>query len=119
MAQNPIITELDPPQIQRRTFDIDNDAVRVSVGSAEFVVDGQGISASGTMTDGTSGEVISSVSVEGINNFQLYAVATTVTTGSITVRLDLSPSDPGVAWYHTSTTLTLGGSSLNTVEVSS
>lgn len=119
MATNPNITQLDASQIAQRTYDGDNDAVRVSVGSAEFVVSGEGISASGTMTNGSSGQVIAATACPGNKEYQLYAVATTTTTGSITVRIDVSPADSGSIFYSTGTTLSLNASAANTIVVSS
>jgi len=111
MAQNPTITSLDAPQVTQRTFDVANDAVRVSVGSAEFIVSGESLQAQGVVTALTSGAAIPLVSCAGVNAFQLYIVANTTTTGDLTVRLDLSPSATGTPLYQTSLTLTLPGSS--------
>ena len=119
MASNPTVTQLDFAQIAQRTYDIANDATRVSIGSAQFIVEGEGLSASGTMTHLTSGQVIASVPCVGIKEFQMYAVATTATTGSITVRIDVSPTNPGVSYFQTGTTLTLGASSIGAIAVSS
>jgi hypothetical protein len=118
MATNPTVTQLDHPQIVQRTYDIANDAVRVSIGSAQFIVEGEGLSASGTMTSGSAGAVVASTACVGIKEFQMYAVATTATTGSITVRIDVSPTSPGVSFYQSSTTLTLGASSIGAINVS-
>jgi len=119
MAVNPSVSQLDPAQITQRTYDSSNDAVRVSVGSAEFVVSGEGISASGTMTNGSAGQVIAATACPGNKEYQLYAVATTATTGAVTVRIDVSPEDSGSVFYSTATTLTLNASAQDTIVVSS
>jgi hypothetical protein len=118
MACNSNITELDPNQISRRTFDVSNDSVRVTVGSAQFTVEGEGLSASGSCTQGSSGQAIHMTSSAGIKEFQMYATCSTATTGSLTVRIDVSPSASGSPVYQSSTTLTIPASALNTVYAS-
>jgi hypothetical protein len=118
MAKNPSVSELDPSHISRYTYDSDNDSVRVSIGSAEFVVSGEGVSASGTMTQGSSGSVVATVDCSGTKEFQLYAVAQTATTGAVVVRLDVSPDATDNVFYETSATLTLPISSIGNIVVS-
>ena len=118
MAINPNIQTIDPQLISQRTYDVANDAVRVSVGSAQFTIEGEGLSVSGAMTHSQSGLVIPLTACPGIKEFQLYAVATTATTGSITVTLDVTPDVAGNVVYVTPTTLTLGASLINAVAVS-
>ncbi len=121
MATNPNVTELDASQVIQRMYDADNDAMRVSMGSVDLAIVGDTLSASGTMTNGTTGQVIAATACAGIKEFQVYATATTATTGTIEVRIDVSP-DPTpltTTWYQSAVTLTLGSSSIGVMGVSS
>lgn len=121
MAQNENVTTLDFPQVIQRTFDAVNDSVRMSMGVTDLVIIGEAISVSGTMTSTTTGQVIPATACAGIKEFQVYLEANTITAGTVTVRIDVSP-DPTVGtmmWYQSSTTLSLGAGAASVIAVSS
>lgn len=120
MSQNNSPSELDATQIAQRSFDSANDAMRVSVGSAEFIIEGNGLSVSGNVTTASSGQAVAATPCPGIKEFQMYAVNTSANSGTMALRLDVSPdATPGTSvWFQSTTTLTVASGAANAVVVS-
>ncbi len=96
MAKNLSVHQLDPQMINQNTYDFDNDAVRVSLMSAELAIEGEEISASADITS-VSAEAIPTTLCPQMKEFQVYAVAKTVLTGTLHMNLCYSPVTDGSA----------------------
>lgn len=117
MSQNPNIANLDAAQVANRVYDPTNDAVRVDVGSPEFVISGGLIAAQATISTSSSGVVLGPIAAEGVQALQVFIYANTNTAGSVVARIDVSP-DPtsGTSvWLDTSNSTTLTASSSGTI----
>lgn len=123
MALNTNISQLDLSQIQKRTIDSTNDAVRI------MLAETAGISIELSATDGDSvlslplvshhNEPVSSItptgelivrSIADARQAQLMATITSAITGTCTIELDVNPHPSGNDWVPTGITLAVTGS---------
>lgn len=101
MAKNPNIHYLDPQLIQQYTYDFDNDSVRVSMGSADFAIEGDVLAQQADVVSGQTGDAISSCVSTGMKDYQVYITAKTNITGSITIRISVAPTEEATNHFQT------------------
>lgn len=121
MATNPTPSKLDLTQINQRTFDSANDAVRVSMGSTSFGVtldsaDGDNVAVKGlssttkvSLTNASTGVVVPAQDCSGYKTFNLFTKTTATLVGPQVCTLEISPSDTDNVWFATSVTVTPSG----------
>jgi hypothetical protein len=122
MAKNTNPGLLDAPQIVKRVYDSDNDAIRVEVGvGTGFALNlsadsGDSISSVPTVTEqkasittANTGVIIPATSCIGMKSFNLYTNTTSAITGAQVCTLEVSPSDSDNVWKATSLTITPSG----------
>lgn len=123
MALNPNISQLDLNQMQKRTIDALNDAVRIVLAETAGIAielsaaDGDSIlseasvlSNSGTITVGSSGVVVTHVDMDLKREAQILVDVGAGITGSATVSLEISPESTGSVWIPSGVTLAITGS---------
>lgn len=114
MTSNPNITNLDWNQAVSRCVDADNDALRVEIGGdSEFAValssdegdsvmaDSNTASSSANLTSTNTGigtEVLAPQAATKFSRANIYVQATSITAGSVTLKLQLSPAASGNIW---------------------
>lgn len=118
MAKNPTISQLDAAQVMKRVYDEANDCIRTELGvnsgidiqldAGTDTISTQGISSSTkvSLTNASSGVVVPAFSCVGMKSFQLYSSTTATITGSQVLTLEVSPSDTDNVWVATSVTVT-------------
>lgn len=122
MALNPSISQLDLAQLQKRTIDAANDAVRMVLAEATGIAielsaaDGDSVLAeksiseeSGSITVASSGELVAPLNVSLKSELQLLVDVGAGITGSATVSIEISPEDSGSVWIPSGVTLAITG----------
>jgi hypothetical protein len=122
MALNPNVSNLDLNQIQKRTIDALNDAVRIVLAETTGIsielsaADGDSIlteasilSNSETITTGSSGIIVHHVDMLLKREAQILVDVGAGITGSATVSLEISPDNSGNVWIPSGVTLAITG----------
>jgi hypothetical protein len=132
MALNPNVSQLDLPQIQKRTIDALNDAVRIILAETTGIAielsaaDGDSIlseaslaSQSGSLTVGSSGELVAALDVSNKKEIQVLVAVGAGITGTATVSIEISPEASGSVWIPAGVTLVVtGATNLKSTKVS-
>lgn len=127
MAVNPSIAIIDYQQALIRSYDKDNDALRVNIQEAtslaitldaaeDSVAAGQ-LSSSNvvnltSINTGVDTVVLAPVDIQNYSKAQIYLQSTTaIVTAAVAVKLQVSPADTGNVWIDSTLTATPDGSS--------
>lgn len=132
MALNPSVSQLDLAQLQKRTIDAANDAVRMVLAEATGIAielsaaDGDSVlaegsvsSTSGTVTIASTGELVAPLDVSFKKEIQILVDVGAGITGTATASIEISPSDSGSVWIPSGVTLVItGATNLKSTKVS-
>lgn len=132
MALNPNISSLDLNQIQKRTIDSLNDAVRIvlaetagisielsAADSDSVLAEASTIAGTGALSSASSGELVAPIDVSMKKEIQLLVDVAAGITGSATVSIEISPEASGSVWIPSGVTLAVtGATNLKSTKVS-
>ncbi len=132
MALNPNISSLDLNQIQKRTIDSLNDAVRIVLAETagisielsaadndSVLAEASTIAGTGSLSSASSGELVAPIDVSMKKEIQLLVDVAAGITGSATVSIEISPEASGSVWIPSGVTLAVtGATNLKSTKVS-